>query len=165
MRRDVVFAKSICWQNGSGVVESSELADLLLNMSIEPMSHVLDEATWRCCSCVCQIETNKKNHFEFYSDCYSRRIEHSHTHTHNTTGLNKRNPQSLARLRITKFSDYVVWTDYGLKATTHVKDDDRHADLRKFSLGFVCECGVWIRFCDLSELILTPPCLGFPSLS
>ena len=68
-------------------------------------------------------------------------------------------------LRITKFSDYVIWTDYGLKATTPGKDDDRHADLRKFSLGFVCECGVWIRFCDLSELILAPPCFGFPSLS
>lgn len=31
-------------QNGSGVVESSELADLLMNLNIEPMSHVLDEA-------------------------------------------------------------------------------------------------------------------------
>ena len=34
-------------QNGSGVVESSELADLLMNLNIEPMSHVLDEAPIR----------------------------------------------------------------------------------------------------------------------
>ena len=64
-------------------------------------------------------------------------------------------------LRITKFSDYVIWTDYGLKATTPVKDDDRNADLRKFSSGFVCASGVWIRFCNLSELILAPLCFGF----
>lgn len=44
-RHHLEFATAFatCDQNGSGVVESSELADLLLNMSIEPMSHVLDE--------------------------------------------------------------------------------------------------------------------------
>lgn len=44
-RHHLEFATAFatCDKNGSGVVESSELADLLLNMSIEPMSHVLDE--------------------------------------------------------------------------------------------------------------------------
>jgi len=32
-----------CDKNGSGVVESSELADLLMSLHMEPMSHVLDE--------------------------------------------------------------------------------------------------------------------------
>jgi len=36
-------AFAMCDKNGSGVVESSELADLLMNLNIEPMSHVLDE--------------------------------------------------------------------------------------------------------------------------
>jgi hypothetical protein len=48
----------------------------------------------------------------------------------------------------------VVWTDYGLKATTPAKDDDRHADLRKFSLGFVCECGVWFRLNNITVLLI-----------
>ena len=41
----VFLPTNLSAQNGSGVVESSELADLLMNLNIEPMSHVLDEAT------------------------------------------------------------------------------------------------------------------------
>ena len=39
----------------------------------------------------------------------------------------------------------------GLRIKSHNpgKDDDRHADLNKFSWVFFCECGVWIRFSDL----------------
>ena len=48
----------------------------------------------------------------------------------------------------------MVWTDYGLKATTPAKDDDWHADLRKFSLGFVCECGVWIRLDNIITILI-----------
>ena len=48
----------------------------------------------------------------------------------------------------------MVWTDYGLKATTPAKDDDRHADLRKFTLGFVCECGVWFRLNNITVLLI-----------
>lgn len=44
-RHHLEFATAFasCDKNGSGVVESSELADLLLGLNIEPMSHVLDE--------------------------------------------------------------------------------------------------------------------------
>ena len=40
----------------------------------------------------------------------------------------------------------MVLTDYVLKATTPGKDDDRHADLKKCSWVFSCECGVLICF-------------------